>query len=150
MHRISATARVRYGIVEFGLLPLIALLTLLTQAILGAGVRFGYVSVVAHMAGAAVTTALVAWAGIQSMLRHWSFPGIRRSAMLMVSLTFSQLLLGIGAYWSHLNGGLGLFPLMHAVAGCGSIAAAAVMATQIYRRIHAEDEALARGGVAIA
>ena len=150
MHRISAASRVKYGIVEFGPLPLIATFVLLVQTALGLGVRYGFVGIIPHMGGAALTTAIVSWAGIQSMLRHWNFQGVRRSAMLMVSFTFSQLLLGIGAYWSHLNGGLNWFPLLHAMAGCGSFAAAIVMSTRIYRRVHPEDEALARGGVAIA
>lgn len=149
MNRISAAARVRYGLIEFGPMPLIAAFVLLTQAVLGVGVRYGYVGVIPHMFGAALTTAIVAWAGVQSMLRYWELTAIRRSAMLMLSGTFSQLLLGIGAYWSRLNGGLDWFPLAHAAAGCGSLLAAVVMANRIYRRVHPEDDALARGGIVI-
>ena len=150
MHRISAAARLRYGLAEFGPMPLIAALILIAQALLGLGVRYGYVGVIAHMAGAAVSVVVVLWAGIQSILRHWDFPGIRRAAMLMVSCTFSQLLLGIGSYWSQLNGGLEWFPALHAVAGLGAVIAAGILANRIYQRVHPEDEAMARGGIAIA
>ncbi len=150
MHRISAVARLRYGIAEFGPMPLIAVVVLLAQAALGLGVRYGGVGVVGHMAGAAVAIILVTWAGLQSVLRHWKLAPVRRAAMLMLSFTFSQLLLGIGAYWNRLNGGLDFFPMAHAAAGAASLATAAVMAFQIYRRIHPEDEALARGGIVIA
>ena len=150
MHRTSAAARLRYGIAEFGPMPLIAVLILISQALLGVAVRYNYVGVIAHMGGAALSVIIVVWAGIQSLMRHWEFPAIRRAAMLMVSCTFSQMLLGIGSYWSRLNGGLEWFPALHAVAGLGAVIAAGILANRIYRRVHPEDEAMARGGIAIA
>jgi heme a synthase len=70
--------------------PPIAAAALFGQTILGAMVRYGATGVGFHMIGAAVATILVMWAGLRIPLQ--------RPALVLLSLTFSQVFLGLGAY----------------------------------------------------
>jgi cytochrome c oxidase assembly protein subunit 15 len=79
-------------------LPVICTVALFTQTILGAGVRYGVIDPAAHIAGAVLATILVMWAGLSILMRHMENPRLRRPAMLLLSITFSQVFLGIGAY----------------------------------------------------
>jgi cytochrome c oxidase assembly protein subunit 15 len=83
-------------------LPLLAAAALFAQTILGAAVRHNLVGVIPHIAGAAVATLIVMWAGLQVLMHHMENPPFRRSAMLLLSLTFSQIFLGMGAYMSRI------------------------------------------------
>src|SRR5664280_726019 len=76
---------------------LICAAALFAQTILGAGVRYGIVAPVAHIVGAVLATILVMWAGLSILMRHMDNPKLRRPAMLLLSITFSQVFLGIGA-----------------------------------------------------
>jgi heme a synthase len=76
----------------------ICTVALFTQTILGAGVRYGVIDPAAHIAGAVLATILVMWAGLSILMRHMENPRLRRPAMLLLSITFSQVFLGIGAY----------------------------------------------------
>jgi cytochrome c oxidase assembly protein subunit 15 len=76
----------------------ICTVALFTQTILGAGVRYGVIDPTAHIAGAVLATIMVMWAGLSILMRHMENPRLRRPAMLLLSITFSQVFLGIGAY----------------------------------------------------
>jgi len=76
----------------------ICTLALFTQTILGAGVRYGVIDPAAHIAGAVLATILVMWAGLSLLMRHMENPMLRRPALLLLSLTFSQVFLSIDAY----------------------------------------------------
>lgn len=83
-------------------LPLLAAAALFLQTILGAAVRHNLSSVAPHIAGAVLATLIVMWAGVQVLMDHMENPPFRRSAMLLLSLTFSQVFLGMGAYFSRI------------------------------------------------
>lgn len=70
--------------------PLVAAIALFGQAILGAMVRYGLTGVAFHIIGAAIATILVMWAGLRIPLR--------RPALALLTLTFSQVFLGLGSY----------------------------------------------------
>jgi len=70
--------------------PLAAAVALFGQTILGAMVRYGATGVAYHIIGAAIATILVMWAGLRIPLR--------RPALALLTLTFSQVFLGVGAY----------------------------------------------------
>jgi heme A synthase len=78
--------------------PLIAAVALFAQTVLGAAVRHHIANPIAHIAGAAVATALVMWAGLSTLMTHMDEPVLRRPAFALLSLTFSQVFLGIAAY----------------------------------------------------
>jgi cytochrome c oxidase assembly protein subunit 15 len=76
---------------------LICTATLFAQTILGASVRYGVVAPAAHIAGAVLATILAMWAGLSILMRHMDNPKLRRAAMLLLSMTFSQVFLGIAS-----------------------------------------------------
>ncbi len=76
---------------------LICTVALFAQTVLGAGVRYGVIAAVAHIAGAVLATILVMWAGLSILMQHMDNPKLRRAAMLLLSIAFSQVFLGIGA-----------------------------------------------------
>ena len=76
----------------------VAAVALFAQTILGAAVRHHIAGVIPHIAGAAVATVLVMWAGLSTLTSHMDEPALRRPAMVLLSLTFSQVFLGIAAY----------------------------------------------------
>jgi hypothetical protein len=149
--------RARYGLTEHGPVPLFAVAALLLQGALGAAVRHDVADTIPHVAGAIITTGIVMWAGAQALINHIKERPIRRSAMLLLSLTFSQVLLGMAAYMSRLaasaqqaSAALAWFPALHAWVGSLTLGAAVRMALLVYRQMHPEDAELAHGGVAIA
>jgi cytochrome c oxidase assembly protein subunit 15 len=76
---------------------LICTVALFAQTILGAGVRYGVVAAVAHIVGAVLATILVMWAALSILMQQMENPKLRRAAMLLLSITFSQVFLGIAA-----------------------------------------------------
>ena len=74
--------------------PLVAAVALFGQTILGAMVRYGVTGVAYHIMGAGVATLLVMWAGLRIPLT--------RPALALLSLTFSQVFLGIGSYMARI------------------------------------------------
>jgi cytochrome c oxidase assembly protein subunit 15 len=76
---------------------LICAAALFAQSILGAGVRYGVVAPVTHIVGAVPATILVMWASLSLLMRHMEDARVRRPAMVLLSIAFSQVFLGIGA-----------------------------------------------------
>jgi len=77
---------------------LAAAVALFAQTILGAAVRHSLVGPIPHIVGAAVATILVMWAGLGTLMSHMDDAALRRPAMALLSLTFSQVFLGIAAF----------------------------------------------------
>jgi len=75
----------------------ICTVALFAQTILGAGVRYQVVAPAAHIGGAILATILVMWAGLGLLMQNMDNPAVRRPATLLLSVTFSQVFLGIGA-----------------------------------------------------
>ncbi len=149
--RFSAAARVRYGLAEHGPAPLLAAAALLAQSALGVALSYGRASVGVHLAGACVATGLVLWAGGQAFLRNMRTAAVRRAALLLISLTFSQLLLGTGAYMNLLTAGtLEWLTVAHAAMGVLTFGASVTLAALVYRQVRPEDAEMAHGGVVIA
>ena len=73
---------------------------LLAQTALGAAVRYGIIGVAAHMGGALVAVLFVLWAALSTLMNNMDNPARRRPAMILLSLTFSEIFLGIAAYMS--------------------------------------------------
>ncbi len=139
------------------LAPLMAAAGLLGQAVLGAAVRHGVVGVVPHMAGAAVATVLVMWAGLSILMEHMDDARMRRAAMALLSLTFSQVFLGIGAYMARVATAdapqpmpmMVWFTVAHVAAGSLAFGAAVVLA-MVSRQTHPMEAELAHGGMVVA
>ena len=120
---------------------------LFIQTVLGAVARHNLAGVIPHIAFAAVAILIVMWAGIQVLLRHMENPPFRRSAMLLLSLTFSQMFLGMGAYISRVMAAddpqpmpmMISFTVAHVAVGSLAFGAAIAMAIMV-----------GHGGVAVA
>ena len=114
----------------------ICTVALFTQTILGAGVRYGVIDPAAHIAGAVLATVLVMWAGLSILMQHMDNPMLRRPAMLLLSLTFSQVFLGIGAYMARVAYAdapqpmpmMVLFTVAHVAVGSLAVGAAVALA----------------------
>ncbi len=77
-----------------------AAVALFAQTILGAAVRHGVVGPAPHIAGAIAATGLVMWAAFPVLIQQMDNAALRRPAMLLLSITFSQIFLGIAAWMS--------------------------------------------------
>ena len=149
--RLSVAARARYGLAEHGSGPLLALAAILIDGTAGLALHYGVIPFRTHLALSVITMAIITWASIRSIRRNLDVPPVRRAALLLISLTFSQLLLGVGSYMNFLvPETLAWFPVAHTVMGIAVLGAAIALAVTVYRRLHPEDAELARGGVVIA
>lgn len=78
--------------------PVAAAVALFAQTILGAAVRHGVVGLAPHVAGAVVATGLVMWAALPVLVHDMDKMALRRPALLLLSVTFSQVFLGMAAW----------------------------------------------------
>ena len=149
--RLSIAARARYGVAEQGPGPLLALAVVLADGAAGAALHYDVIPFRTHLELSVVTMAIITWVSIQAIRRNLDARPVRRAAMLLLSLTFSQLLLGVGSYMNMLvPDTLTWFPIAHTVMGIGVLASAIALASAVYRRVRPEDAELAHGGVVIA
>ncbi len=115
---------------------LISAVALFAQTILGAGVRYGLIAAGVHIVGALAATVLVMWAALSILMRHMDDPKLRRPAMLLLSITFSQVFLGIGALMARIayTGApqpmpmMVLFTVAHVAVGSLALGAAVALA----------------------
>ena len=116
--------------------PVICTVALFAQTVLGAGVRYGVIAAVAHIAGAVLATILVMWAGLSILMQHMDNPKLRRPAMLLLSIAFSQVFLGIGALMARVAYAdapqpmpmMVLFTVAHVAVGSLAVGAAVALA----------------------
>ncbi|MCX6631533.1 MAG: hypothetical protein NTW28_28305 [Candidatus Solibacter sp.] len=109
---------------------------LFSQTILGACVRYGVMTPVAHIVGALFATMLVMWAGLNILLQNLENPRLRRPALVLLSITFSQVFLGIGSYMARIVYAgapqpmpvLVLFTVAHVAVGSLAVGAAVALA----------------------
>jgi cytochrome c oxidase assembly protein subunit 15 len=130
---------------------------LFAQTILGAAVRHELVGVMPHIAGAAVATALAMWAGLSILMHHMEDAPLRRASMLLLSLTFSQVFLGMGTYMGRIANAdapqplpmMVWFSVAHVAVGSLAFAAAVALAMVVYWHEHSLGSEL-HGGMAVA
>ena len=115
---------------------LICAVALFGQTVLGAGVRYGVILPVAHIVGAVLATILAMWAGLSILMQHMDNPKLRRPAMLLLSIVFSQVFLGIAAYMARIVYAdapqpmpmMVLFTVAHVAVGSLAVGAAVALA----------------------
>jgi cytochrome c oxidase assembly protein subunit 15 len=114
----------------------ICVAALFGQTVLGAGVRYGVILPVAHIVGAVLATILAMWAGLSILMQHMDNPKLRRPAMLLLSIVFSQVFLGIAAYMARIVYAdapqpmpmMVLFTVAHVAVGSLAVGAAVALA----------------------
>ena len=138
-------------------IPMVAAAALFAQTTLGAAVRHGVVGPMPHVVGAVAATGLVMWASFPVLISHMDNPTLRRPAMLLLSITFSQVFLGIGAWMSRLANlnapqpmpMMVLFTVAHVAAGSLAFGAA-IGLTAALRSFAPASPSLPREGMAAA
>ncbi|HTS31524.1 MAG TPA: COX15/CtaA family protein [Bryobacteraceae bacterium] len=136
----------------------LAALALFLQTALGAAVRHNTLSVIPHIAGAAISTTLVMWAGLRVFIQHLENALLRRSATTLLALTFLQVFLGFAAYTMRIASAdaaqpdsiTAAFTVAHVAAGSLAFGAAVVLALVVYRDARPSNGVLAPGGMAAA
>ncbi len=73
------------------------------QVILGAGFRHKEIPVWPHIAGAFLVTGMIVWTAAVLRRRFDKSAAISRARILLHAILGTQLILGIGAYWSRLT-----------------------------------------------
>ena len=127
--------------------PLLAVVGLFAQTILGAAVRHHLVSATPHILGAIVVAVIVLWAVVPAMLEHMLQAGA------LLALTAFQIFLGMGAYFARTLDTPQPLPAMvaftaaHVAVGSMAFGAAIVLALVLYWRQHSES---GMGGMAVA
>jgi heme A synthase len=112
-----------------------ATVLLASQGALGASVRYSALDVVPHVAVAVAATAAAIWAAGKILLRHMDCPALRRPALWTLSLTCSQVFLGLGALLGRATGALPWFSAAHIVAGALAVAASTVMTIRAFQTL---------------
>ncbi|HLK62700.1 MAG TPA: hypothetical protein VKU19_04645 [Bryobacteraceae bacterium] len=134
---------------------IIAVLSLFVQTALGAAVRHGATSVVPHIVGAIVSTVAVMWAGLQILMKYMENALYRRSASILLGLTFLQVALGLFAYMSRIATAddpqpmpmMITFTVAHVAVGALAFGAAVALALIVYRDTPEKEN---HGGMAVA
>lgn len=135
----------------------VAAAAIFLQTILGAAVRHGVIGPIPHVAGAVLATGLVMWASFPVLIAHMENPTLRRPAMLLLSITFSQVFLGIGAWMSRLTNlnapqpmpMMVLFTVAHVAVGSLAFGAAIALAATL-RQYAPASPSMPREGMAAA
>jgi cytochrome c oxidase assembly protein subunit 15 len=146
-----------HGLAGGSACPTVAAVAVFAQTILGAAVRYNVVTPVAHIAGAAVATILVMWAGLSILMEHMENATLRRPAMALLTITFSQVFLGIGAYMARVAFAgapqpmpmVVWFTVAHVAVGSLALGAAVALAMIVYRQPR-NQAVMANGGIVIA
>lgn len=115
----------------------------LIQVALGAAFRHRALSVVPHIVGAMVVSAMVLYLAVAVIAEHKTHPALRKPAVALITVTFVQVFLGIAAYLSRLASTdsirLGrvaiVFTVLHVAVGALTLAVAVALSIQIRRNV---------------
>jgi len=135
---------------------LLAPLAILTQLALGAAYRHKALDLIPHVLGAVVVAAIVLVVSIFFLTRYGRHGALRSTAVALLTLTFSQVFLGIGAYMSRVATSeapqpmpvMVWFTVAHVAVGALTLATSILLAIQVRRHVrqpHAEPPAHAIG-----
>ena len=139
-------------------LPLVAAAALFVQTVLGAALRHEVLTLVPHIVGAVAAAILVMWAALRVLMQHMEEAVLRRPAMLLLSLTASQIFLGVAAYMSRVATAddpqpmpmMIWFTTAHVVAGALAFGSAIALAMIVYWHEKPNRGEVAHGGMAVA
>jgi hypothetical protein len=137
---------------------LIAAAVLFIQTVLGAAVRHEVIGPVPHFVWAGVAVVTVMLTGLHVLSKHMDNPGMRRSAMLLLSLTVSQIFLGMGAYMGRMLNAdapqpmplMIWFTVAHVVVGSLAFGAAVALAMIVGGHARRAEDRVPHGGMLVA
>ncbi len=116
---------------------------ILLQLALGASARHQALGILPHVIGATVATGMVLWVAARVLMRHADHEALRLSALVLLSITFLQVFLGIAAYMSRLTTAdapqpmpvMVGFTVAHVAVGALTLASSVVLAIQVFRNV---------------
>lgn len=132
-------------------------LVVLAQLALGAAARHRALGVLPHVMGAAVVTGMILWIVIRVLVRHSGHEPLRKSALVLLAISVSQVFLGIAAYMSRIAtldavqpmAVMVGFTVAHVAVGALTMAASVALAVEVYRHVRRPEAQLAARGVAV-
>ena len=115
----------------------------LAQLALGAAARHRALGVLPHVIGAAIVTGMILWIVIRVLVHHSEHAPLRRSALILLTISISQVFLGIAAYMSRIAtidavqpmAVMVGFTVAHVAVGALTMAASVVMAVEVFRHV---------------
>lgn len=113
------------------------------QLALGASARHKALGILPHAAGALIATGVVLWLSVRVLMRQVGHDALRRSALVLLFITFLQVFLGIAAYMSRLATAeapqpmpvMVGFTVAHVAVGALTLASSVVLAIQVFRNV---------------
>ncbi|HUS08180.1 MAG TPA: COX15/CtaA family protein [Bryobacteraceae bacterium] len=126
---------------------LLTSLAVLAQVALGAGFRHRAFGVTPHILGAMLVTALLLLLCAFVLTQYGSHSILRRSAWVLIGITFLQVLLGIAAYMARLTVLNAVAPslaavvltVFHVATGALTMAASAAITVQVFRNVRSRE-----------
>lgn len=131
------------GVPPLHWLALAAAMCVFLQLALGASARHQAIGILPHVLGAVLATGMVLWVTVRVLMRHAGHEALRRSALVLLSITFLQVFLGIAAYMSRLATAdapqpmpvMVGFTVAHVAVGALTLASSVVLAIQVIRHV---------------
>lgn len=132
--------------------PVLLPVAVLAQVALGAAYRHKALDLVWHAVGAAVTTGVVLYAVISILLQYPRHAVLRGTALALLTIAFSQVFLGVGAYMSRVATAdapqpmpvMVLFTVAHVAVGALTMAFSVLMTIQIKRHVRVAEAPVAQ------
>jgi cytochrome c oxidase assembly protein subunit 15 len=139
-------------------LSILAPLCVLGQLALGAAARHKSLGTIWHICGSSIVTGVVLFFAVRILLHYSDHPTLRKTALVLLGVTFVQVFLGIAAYMSRIATVdapqpmpvMILFTVVHVATGALTMAASVIAAIQVHRNVLAAKRQYASQGVVIA
>ena len=138
------------------MLALAAPICVVGQLALGAAARHKAIGAIYHIGGSAIVTGVILWLVTTLLVRYSDHLEMRRSALVLLVLTFAQLFLGIAAYMSRLATAdaaqpmpvMIAFTVLHVAVGALLLARSVVTAIHVFNAVRVRAGKPARAGYA--
>jgi cytochrome c oxidase assembly protein subunit 15 len=126
-------------------LSLAAPICILCQLFLGAAARHKAIGSIYHICGAPFVTCVVLWVSMRILLHYARNPELRTAAVVLITITLTQVFLGVGAFMTRIAYAdapqpmplMVTFTVLHVAVGALTLAASIVMAILVRRNLGA-------------
>ncbi|MDQ6706330.1 MAG: COX15/CtaA family protein [Acidobacteriota bacterium] len=130
----------------------------LLQLALGAAARHKALGAIYHIGASSVVMGAILWVCLRVLLRYPQHSVLLRPALVLLSIAFAQVFLGIAAYMSRIATADAVQPMpimitftvLHVAVGALTMAASVVLAIQVFRHARPQAAELAPGRMAVA
>jgi heme a synthase len=124
-------------------LSLTAPISVFCQLFLGAMARHKAIGAIYHIVGAPFVTGVVLWVSMRILLHYARNPELRTSAVVLITITLTQVFLGVGAFMTRIAYAdapqpmplMVTFTVLHVAVGALTLAASVVMAILVRRNL---------------